>query len=120
MTSHSPAPRAAILFLLLICFCASALLAANPEMEKAFKLLQTAKTQLQSSFSPKADPLPLVEAAKDALKKGPGIYHGHRVKAIEAADQAIAELRTGDRAHKAVEYIDKAISEIHAGGGLSK
>ena len=97
-------------------------IAGNPEMEKAFKLPTNAKELLHSKNGGRPDVLPLVEAAKQAIKKSPysGIYRGHRMKAMEESDNAIAGLKTGGRANKAIEYITRSIGQIHVGGGLSK
>jgi len=101
----------------------AAAFAGDAEMEKAFKLLTTARGLVKYQVTPESDPLPILEAARDALKKAPNNYkryHGHRGEAVEAVQKAIDELKTGDRDHKAIEYIDHSIAEIHAGGGLSR
>lgn len=116
-------PRLAVVALLAALFpLPSASADGNKHMEKAYGLLQGAKEQLKPGLGTKADPLPIVQAARDQLKKAPndGRYKGHRAAAIEEAEKAIVELKAGDRARKALEHVEKSISQINAGGGLSK
>jgi len=81
----------------------------QPKMEKAVHDLQEAK---QSK-----DPMPLLEAAKKALKHASKNKHGGRAAAIGLVDQAIQEAASGDK-EKMRQKIDAAIANIH--NGMSK
>ena len=96
--------------------------AGHPQMEKAFSLLKTAQEQLESVSPTKGNPAPVLQAARDALKKAPsnGKYQGHRAEAMEEVDAALAALKVEGGTKQALEHVKKGITHIHAGGGLSK
>lgn len=80
--------------------------ADQPHMRAALELLQSAKKSDQ--------PLPMLNAAKKKLEDAPKNKAGGRKQALEAVNDAIAELRTGDK-KKMGEKIDSAIANIHQG-----
>ncbi len=120
--NSTPFPRLIVAALIAALLSLASATAGNPHMERAYELLKGAKEQLQPGLGTKADPLPMVQAARDHLKKAPsnGRYRGHRAAAIEEAEKAIVELKTGDRARKALEHVEKSIVQINAGGGLHR
>jgi hypothetical protein len=80
--------------------------AEQPHMSAALELLQAAK---------KADkPLPMLNAAKKHLEDASHNKAGARKEAIAAVNDAIAELRVGDK-KKMLQKIDSAIANVHQG-----
>jgi hypothetical protein len=80
--------------------------ADQPHMTAAIELLQAAKKSDQ--------PLPMLNSAKKHLEGSKKNKAGARVEAIAAVNDAIAELRVGDK-KKMVQKIDLAIANIHQG-----
>ncbi len=58
-------PRLCVVALAAALFSLTGAWAGNPHMERAYELLKGAREQLQPRLGTKADPLPMVQAARD-------------------------------------------------------
>jgi len=99
----------AILSLLPLTTAQAAAENTQPKMEKAVHDLQDAKQA--------KDPMPLLEAAKKALKHASKNKHGGRAAAIGLVDEAIQQATAGNM-EKMRQKVDAAIANIH--NGMSK
>lgn len=83
-----------------------------PQQRKALDDLQAAKKA--------ADPMPLLESAKNRLTKAnKGNKAGDRDDAVDKIDEAIKELKAGDK-KKMESKINAAIANLHQGKDKSK
>ena len=109
LPSMTPRPHRliiAVLAVLVLLLSHAPVFAEQPHMAAALELLQAAKKSDQ--------PLPMLKSAKKHLEDAKKNKAGARVEAIAAVNDAIAELRVGDK-KKMAQKIDSAIANIHQG-----
>ena len=83
-----------------------------PQQRKALDELQAAKKA--------ADPMPLLESAKNRIgKANKGNKGGDKEDVLDKIDEAIKELKAGDK-KKMEQKINAAISNLHQGKDKSK
>lgn len=83
-----------------------------PQQRKALDELQAAKKA--------ADPLPLLESAKNRITKAKkGDRGGDKKDVIQKIDEAIEQLKQGNK-EKMAQKINAAIANLHQGKNMSK
>jgi hypothetical protein len=102
----------AFMMALLLAASAPAVRSADhqPHMKAALELLQAAKAS--------DNPMPMLKSAKKHLVKADNNKGGARVQAIEAVNDAMAQVEVGDK-EKAKQKITAAIANVHNGMGNS-
>ncbi|MBE7496391.1 MAG: hypothetical protein HS117_15725 [Verrucomicrobiaceae bacterium] len=99
-------------FMLLLGITASVALADFPQQRKALDEFQAAKKA--------ADPMPLLESARERISKAnKGNKGGDKKDVIDKIDEAIKELRAGNK-DKMEQKINAAIANLHQGKDKSK
>ena len=97
---------------MLLLSTANTALADLPQQRKALDELQAAKNA--------ADPMPLLESAKNRIgKANKGNKGGDKEDVIDKIDEAIKELQAGNKS-KMEQKINAAIANLHQGKDKSK
>ena len=95
------------------------LLATVPTWKREKNCLKPLSVIKQPSTS-KDTIISTLKSAREAINQAPGLYRGHRVKAIEFIDEAITQANNGSEQNKTYSYIRKAIVEVNAGIQLAR